>query len=321
MSTTIGTNTTNTNNKEEKLRIAKHFLLSSPPGQFHLIAHDLHTIMMLQSNSMHASSSLVSSNSKQQKGSIPNATSSVSMRGDASVGNMSRTSRATTVRSSTGAGAVVEPLWSSEWLSEVQSAWERKLGNCGNDGNNNDNDDKEESPLYQCLQGHIKKHYSSKGVNAHVSLVPNENTSQVDILLYAERIQLSSSHVASWMGKFTYTPSKSNTQLSGQIQLRGHTFESGTVQSHYTSRPFCETIPSLSSSGTTSLEESIPSLIAKWEQEVLDNVNQLYGELSSSILKQVRRILPVTRTKMDWNVQAVRLVQSMEQDVSRREES
>ena len=58
------------------------------------------------------------------------------MHGDASVGTMSRTSRAPTVRSSTGA---VEPLWSCEWLSEVQSAWEHKLGNCGNDGNNDDN--------------------------------------------------------------------------------------------------------------------------------------------------------------------------------------
>ena len=209
---------------------------------------------------------------------------------------------------------MVEPLWSSEWLAEVQSAWETTLGR--NVSNSDSNKKNSESPLYQCLQEHIQQHYTSRGVKAHISLLEESDDTGFTLFLYAERIQLPSSHVANWMGHYTFHNQGDNLNLSGQIQCRGHVFESGTVQSHYTSKPFYETIIKSSPNVEYGV---IVSLIEKWEEEVWEELQALYGELSGSILKQVRRILPVTRTKMDWNVQAVKLVQSMEEDVSRRD--
>jgi len=47
--------------------------------------------------------------------------------------------------------------------------------------------------------------------------------------------------------------------------------------------------------------------IGDWEQEVVDSVAELYDSMGEK-LKSLRRVMPVTRTKMEWNVLSHRMV-------------
>ena len=46
--------------------------------------------------------------------------------------------------------------------------------------------------------------------------------------------------------------------------------------------------------------KAIVDLINKYENEYQEGLEEMYTEVSEKLLKGMRRILPVTRTKFDW---------------------
>lgn len=50
-----------------------------------------------------------------------------------------------------------------------------------------------------------------------------------------------------------------------------------------------------------SLPTVIVLQISTWEDQLLENVKQYYGNEVDGHLKQIRRVLPITKTKMKWD--------------------
>ena len=54
--------------------------------------------------------------------------------------------------------------------------------------------------------------------------------------------------------------------------------------------------------------KSIVKQIQAWEDtEVMDKLTDMYERMNNEYLKSLRRVMPITRTKMDWNVMAHRV--------------
>ena len=71
--------------------------------------------------------------------------------------------------------------------------------------------------------------------------------------------------------------------------------------------------PSKEIEDTASLVDDIMDQIQKWDEEnVISPLRNVYNDMSSDILKKMRRVMPVTRTKFNWNIEGHRFVKTME---------
>ena len=85
--------------------------------------------------------------------------------------------------------------------------------------------------------------------------------------------------------------------LTGVIKSQVHYYEDGNVQL-VSSRECKDTI---SFSDGESFASSLVNSISKFEHDYQTAVNQNYTDMGDKTFKALRRQLPVTRTKVDWD--------------------
>ena len=289
----------------EKRKIAKQFLLSSPPGQFQQTLKDLNDILTIHNDS---------------------------------------------------ANHVTNTILSREFVNQVQNEFNTKTGrevlillqnnnqkdaDNTNAAKNNDISENEENAeedklgksLKASLQKYMDKYYKNKNVESNYHLTSNQSRNNgcysYEIMVYAERIMLKQYHTGAWFAKYTIVQNDNGNNnnserneytLSGVVLLHGHSFEDGNV--HVQSNV---TLPSKiiqvqqSPESMSLLSEKIMDTIQNWDEEyVLRPLKGMYDGLSTDLLKRMRRVMPVTRTKFDWNnLSGHRFVKAIEKDVTR----
>lgn len=144
--------------------------------------------------------------------------------------------------------------------------------------------------LYGNIKSYQQEYYSSKGVVS--ALVVTEEGDDLVVRTYAERIDESNCHAGSWTAQWTVM---SSGQVKGTVKVHALCYEEGSIQLHST-RDF-------GPSSTTNVVKQI----GDWEQQVVDSISELYVSMGEK-LRSLRRVMPVTRTKMDWNVLSHRMV-------------
>lgn len=111
----------------------------------------------------------------------------------------------------------------------------------------------------------------------------------------------------SWRARYTVAVGAAGTGkavLNGSIRIATHYFESGNTQMH--SEKAIGPIDIADASGA-----SIVSAIAKEEDGLHASLEEMYESLSSHALKEMRRFLPVSGSKMNWNVAGHRLAKAL----------
>ncbi|KAJ1992028.1 F-actin-capping protein subunit alpha [Coemansia spiralis] len=89
-------------------------------------------------------------------------------------------------------------------------------------------------------------------------------------------------------------------QLNGSIKVKVHYFEDGNVQLD-TQSDFATDVPgSPQPADSKSMARKVAKLIKGYEAEFQQGVNDGYRQLSEKTFKGLRRTLPVTRSKIDW---------------------
>ena len=95
-----------------------------------------------------------------------------------------------------------------------------------------------------------------------------------------------------WRSTYTYTPSTST--LTGTIKVDVHYYEDGNVRL-LTKKEISESLRPGASAG------DIIKTIAGLEKKYQEELNRAFGALSEGAFKSLRRQLPVTRQKINWD--------------------
>jgi F-actin capping protein alpha subunit len=142
--------------------------------------------------------------------------------------------------------------------------------------------------LLKSLSSHTSEHYQSSSIGAY----PIESDSQIAIIIVANRYSPNNYWNGRWRSFFVYNPSSGS--LAGSIKVDVHYYEDGNVRM-LTSKPVSAAIGSRASGA------DIVKQIAQAERKYQEELNRGFSQLSEQAFKGLRRQLPVTRQKIEWD--------------------
>ncbi|RHZ20210.1 hypothetical protein DYB37_003827 [Aphanomyces astaci] len=130
--------------------------------------------------------------------------------------------------------------------------------------------------------------------------------STITIVLSTERVSLRNFWSGRWKSKWTLTNvSPDAATLAGRIDLHVHYFEDGNLQlqSHKDVAPVPVT--------GESLAQAVLAVLRAEEHVVHSNLEDMYINMTEETFKEMRRVMPVTQTKMEWNLYAHRTAKDL----------
>jgi capping protein alpha len=164
--------------------------------------------------------------------------------------------------------------------------------------------------LENAAQVYLSGHYHS-GVAAVLS--PSSSQNQYTIQLVANKYNPSNFWSGRWRSE--YTVDADQKKLTGRVLVNVHYYEQGNVSSeannfgfstHY-SKVQLESSHSISLPLPTSITTDAASaskifaIIESEESKFQNNLNDTYHDMGESTFKALRRALPLTRQKLDWD--------------------
>ncbi|KAL3469691.1 F-actin-capping protein subunit alpha [Aspergillus californicus] len=141
--------------------------------------------------------------------------------------------------------------------------------------------------LSKALSKHATEHYPSSSYGVY----PIENDTAVAILLVANRYSPNNF----WNGRFRsiyQVPVGDSTTVTGKIHVDVHYYEDGNVSLN-TAKPVNISVPNATAEG-------IISRIATAERNYQEELNRAFGQMAEGSFKALRRQLPITRQKVEW---------------------
>ncbi|EDN98541.1 hypothetical protein SS1G_13400 [Sclerotinia sclerotiorum 1980 UF-70] len=158
--------------------------------------------------------------------------------------------------------------------------------------------------ILKSLGPHVAEHFP----NASYGAFPIENDSKTAILVVANKYSPNNFWNGRWRSLYIYDTLSSS--LTGSIKVDVHYYEDGNVRL-LTTKPISAT--SLSSAS------SIVREIAAAEKKYQEEINKGFNNLSEGAFKGLRRQLPITRQKIEWDkIAGYRLGQDIGGGTSRR---
>ncbi|KAF3936983.1 hypothetical protein ABW19_dt0208893 [Dactylella cylindrospora] len=139
--------------------------------------------------------------------------------------------------------------------------------------------------LLRDVGSHVKEHFPS---------LPAFGVYPIDegiaVLIVGNKYSPSNYWNGRWRSTYIYSPSSST--LTGSIAVDVHYYEDGNVR--------LVTEKSVNESLRSSTAAEIVRVIGNVEKRYQEELNRAFGALSEGAFKSLRRQLPVTRQKMDW---------------------
>jgi hypothetical protein len=155
-------------------------------------------------------------------------------------------------------------------------------------------------PLTVKVKAYQDETFGSKpGVTARMALSPGEQDPihQLVLTTYAEKIDTSNQFTGSWKATWTITyKADESAQISGSVKLHTYSYEEGNCQLR-TARDFQTTTVK----SKKDLPQALVDQIVAWEHDVLGLLASFH-DLVGDNLRSIRRVLPITKTKMKWDV-------------------
>ena len=231
----------------------------------------------------------------------------------------------------------VPTLLDPSTVSALRTEWEESTGRStlataaataaggGGDARNEDASELLVTSVSKAMDTYLASNFSCLGVRAAhtvtISRTVDDTPSTLTINTYAEKIDLHNYQVVSWKGCYAISlplSSLSSNVLHGQIDVWAHSFENGGNY-HLRSNITLHTDINKTTSTTcndidqkSAWASSVTQQIESWDKmEVMQKITELFESIHSTYLKRLRRVMPITRTKMDWNVAGHRVVRTL----------
>lgn len=112
-----------------------------------------------------------------------------------------------------------------------------------------------------------------------------------------------------WSGRLlsTYVYAPAAGTLSAKLKIQIHYYENGNVQLNTLAEAKSIPVPATAGTGSAAQAKAVLAAIRKHEQAYQEVLEDTYAALNDRAFKSLRRQLPVTRQKVDWDkVSAVR---------------
>ncbi|KAF2258128.1 F-actin-capping protein-like protein subunit alpha-1 [Lojkania enalia] len=141
--------------------------------------------------------------------------------------------------------------------------------------------------LVKSLSTHTSEHYPKSSLGVY----PTEDDTQIAIITVASKYSPSNFWNGRWRSSYIYNPFSGS--ITGSIKVDVHYYEDGNVRL-LTNKDISVSV----GSGATASE--IIRQIATAEKKYQEDLNKAFGSLSEGAFKALRRQLPVTRQKVEW---------------------
>jgi hypothetical protein len=201
------------------------------------------------------------------------------------------------------------------WLTEAQN--ELKEFQCKGDALESNLDHPIATALHEKMERYQKENFLSKpGVSARVVLTKGSASGQLLVHTYAEKIDASNQYSGNWKATWTIDKVESSTgQISGNVIVHSYAHEEGNVQLKISKEfpPILVGEASVDEGENPSLAGGMVQQIMKWETIILGILASMNDNVSSDHLRSIRRVLPITKTKMNWDAVAHRSVKTLKQ--------
>mmetsp|Transcript_21649 Transcript_21649/g.36258 ORF Transcript_21649/g.36258 Transcript_21649/m.36258 type:complete len:307 (+) Transcript_21649:108-1028(+) len=277
---------------EEKLQIAQHYLLSSPPGQFQEVLQDVRKIVPpeLISNELAGGIARVSNIKNSRVVVAPSGKKTVLSQEsevdathyiDAQSGTVFSVDHLTLSTSEDAATLTVEDEGLELYRSAVQDS----------------------------VNKYVSAHYSSD-MSAGGVFISKGGGGKLSVTITGEKTNLKNFWSGRWTSSWTVEvdSASSSGTISGEIKVHVHYFEDGNLQLQSG-----KTIPqsTISFDSENDLGSKVVNLIQTEESALQSGFEDMYTNMNQETFRSMRRVMPITRTKMEWNVNAVRMVKQV----------
>lgn len=160
--------------------------------------------------------------------------------------------------------------------------------------------------LRTALSKYVSSQFLSKDSASGVFVV-SEN--QLTARIVGVRANLRSMWSGRWGSDWSITLTESGTcTIIGSVSIICHYFEDGNVQMNTKKKVPSKTFKFTSGKNFADL---LSAHIQTTETELASGLGAMYYTMSAVTFKALRRTLPITRTKMDWNVNAHKVAKSV----------
>jgi len=117
------------------------------------------------------------------------------------------------------------------------------------------------------------------------------------VCLSAARFQGANYNNGRWRSTYTCVFERGTVKVTGTVKLHVHYYEDGNVQlTTDLNKPM--SVPDKGNANATATE--VVKAIQKAEAEFQASLENSYNQMSDTTFKALRRVLPITRTKIDW---------------------
>ncbi|KAI5778185.1 F-actin-capping protein-like protein subunit alpha-1 [Geopyxis carbonaria] len=141
--------------------------------------------------------------------------------------------------------------------------------------------------ILHSLAPHVQEHYPSSPASG---VYPTSDDSGIAIVIVGNKYSPGNYWNGRWRSIYIFHPSTNS--LSGEIKVDVHYYEDGNVR--------LLTTKAVSITTSTGSATEVVKLIAAEEKSYQQELNSAFGRLSEGAFKNLRRQLPITRQKIDW---------------------